>query len=63
MVVFAGGVAQMGDLLLEPVRRELARPVGMVPSADIEVCVSELGPDAGVLGAVALAVEATQQEV
>ena len=60
LVVFAGGVAQMGDLLLDPIRRLLARPVGMCPTGGIAVRLSELGQDAGVLGGVALAIEATQ---
>ncbi len=59
LVVFAGGVAQMGDLLLDPIRRDLARPVGMCPTDRIDVRVSELGNDAGVLGGVALALNKT----
>jgi glucokinase len=60
LVVFAGGVAQMGDLLLDPIRRILARPGGMCPTGGIDVRLSELGQDAGVLGGVALAIEAAQ---
>ena len=57
MVILGGGVTKAGDLLFEPVRRvamerampALAKIVRIVPSA--------LGDDAGVLGAIALAME------
>jgi glucokinase len=60
LVVFAGGVAQMGDLLLDPLRRLLARPEGMCPTDRLDVCISALGNDSGVLGGVALAIAATE---
>lgn len=57
MIVVAGGVAEMGELLLEPVRRGIRERVRMFPADDVRVEKSQLGDDAGVLGAVALAVQ------
>lgn len=57
LVVFAGGVAQMGELLLEPIRQTVVRRAGMVPTDDVEIRLSELGADAGVMGGVALAMQ------
>jgi glucokinase len=55
LVVFGGGVAQMGDLLLDGVRDAVRRRVRMIPTSDLRVELSLLGERAGVLGAVALA--------
>jgi glucokinase len=57
LVVLAGGVAEAGDLLLEPVRRTIRSRVRMFPAEDIAVVRSELGADAGLLGGLALAQE------
>jgi glucokinase len=57
MIVVAGGVAEMGELLLEPVRRGIRERVRMFPADDVRVEKSQLGDDAGVRGAVALAVQ------
>jgi glucokinase len=55
LVVLGGGVAEMGDILLEPVRSELQKRVGMFPTDGVRVECSMLGDKAGLLGAVALA--------
>jgi glucokinase len=55
-VIIGGGVAEAGDVLLEPLRRAI-QSHAMPAAAAVEVVVAELGYDAGVLGAVALAVE------
>lgn len=55
LVVLGGGVAQMGDLLLDPIRETVRRRVRMIPPETIHIEQSRLGPDAGVLGAIALA--------
>jgi glucokinase len=57
MIVVAGGVAEMGEPLLEPVRRGIRERVRMFPSDDVRVERSLLGDDAGVRGAVALAIQ------
>jgi glucokinase len=56
LVVFGGGVAHAcGDLMVEGVRRTVLRRVKMQPFDSLRFEVSELGSDAGVWGAVALA--------
>lgn len=55
LIVLGGGVAEMGDLLLDPLRRTLHERVGMFPPDDVRIERSLLGPNAGPLGAVALA--------
>src|SRR4051794_29859852 len=52
--VIGGGVMAAGDLLLEPARREL-RARALPPMKDTPVVAAELGPDAGMIGAAALA--------
>ncbi|MFM7607154.1 MAG: ROK family protein [Prosthecobacter sp.] len=55
MIVLGGGVAQLGELLLEPMRQTLHARVGMFPTDDVEVRASQLGDRAGLLGGIALA--------
>jgi glucokinase len=52
--VIGGGVMAAGDLLLEPARREL-RERALPPMKEIPVVAAELGPDAGMIGAAAMA--------
>jgi glucokinase len=52
--VIGGGVIAAGDLLLEPARRELAARA-LPPMKRIPVVAAELGPDAGMIGAAAMA--------
>ncbi len=56
LVVIGGGVAEMGDLLLEPVRKTIRQRVGMFPAESVRVEKSMLGDRAGLFGAIALAV-------
>jgi glucokinase len=62
LVVFGGGVAQMGDLLLDRVRQAVRRRVRMIPTENLRIELSRLGNRAGVLGAVALAAQKTSRE-
>lgn len=55
LVVFGGGAAELGDLLLDPVRALIHRHVGMFPADDVRVERSALGDRAGLLGGIALA--------
>ena len=57
MVILGGGVAQIGDLLLQTVREEIKQRVGMFPTDNVQVLASKLAGQAGVMGAVALARE------
>lgn len=49
-IVIGGGVAQAGELLLEPVRRTVRERVFIMPIDQVEVVASELGKNAGVIG-------------
>lgn len=55
LIVLGGGVAELGDLLLVPVRETIVRRVGMFPADAVRVERSALGDKAGLMGAVALA--------
>ena len=49
-IIIGGGVAQVGDLLLEPIRRTLQERVTVIPIQQVEVVQSQLGNNAGVIG-------------
>jgi len=49
-IVISGGVAAAGELLLKPIRKTIQKRVHLVPLAEIEVVLGELGNDAGILG-------------
>jgi predicted NBD/HSP70 family sugar kinase len=51
MIVLAGGIGRNADLLAEPIRRELARTIPMVP----DIVGGQLGEDAILAGAIASA--------
>ncbi|HVC08201.1 MAG TPA: ROK family protein [Solirubrobacterales bacterium] len=53
-IVVGGGVIAAGDLLLEPARREL-RARALAPMNKVPVLEAQLGPDAGMVGAAAMA--------
>ena len=55
LIVLAGGVSQVGDLLFDTVREVLRERVSMFPVDDIAIKPSLLGTRVGALGAVALA--------
>ncbi|HET8632021.1 MAG TPA: ROK family protein [Thermomicrobiales bacterium] len=56
--VLGGGLAQTGALLFVPLRQELTRRIGLSFARDVEVVPAALGPEAGVVGAAALALPA-----
>jgi len=56
LVVLGGGVAELGELLLDPVRKVVRERVGMFPPDDVRIEKSAVGEGAGLLGAIALAV-------
>jgi glucokinase len=49
-IIIGGGVAQAGDLLLEPIRRTMRERVRVMPVEQVEVVSSQLGDNAGVIG-------------
>ena len=55
LIVLGGGVAAIGDLLIDTVRAEIRRRVRMFPADGVRVERSALGEKAGLRGAVALA--------
>jgi glucokinase len=57
LVVFAGGMAEMGELLFETVRETVRRRVQMFPPDQIRITGSLLGDRAGMLGGIALALQ------
>ncbi len=56
-VLIGGGVGQAGELLLVPARREVARRCRMIRASETPIVAAQLGQEAGVLGAAALALE------
>jgi glucokinase len=54
-VIVCGGVAALGELLLEPIRAEIRERVRMFPADRVHVACSALGDRVGALGALALA--------
>jgi glucokinase len=50
-IVVGGGVAQAGDLLLEPLRREVEARARVCPSEALTIVAAALGPAAGAIGA------------
>ena len=56
-VIIGGGVAQAGDLILEPCRRQVARQVLAEAAGQVPVVPAELGPHAAAVGAAWLARE------
>jgi glucokinase len=57
IVVLGGGVAQIGDLLFDTVRKTVRERVGMFPTDGVSVLPSALGENAGALGGIALAMK------
>jgi glucokinase len=54
LIVLGGGVADLGDLLIETVRTEITKRVRMFPTDQVRVEASKLGSQAGIMGAIAL---------
>ncbi len=57
LIVLGGGVAQMGELLREPVERTIRTRIGMLPTDGVAVKLSQIGDQAGALGGIALAAQ------
>jgi len=60
MIIIGGGMAKMGELLLNPARQVVRERAFQLPAQAVQIVLAQLGDDAGVLGA---AVFAFQQEV
>jgi glucokinase len=57
MIVLGGGMAEMGDLLIEPARRVIMERAFSISSRAVRIVVAQLGNEAGVYGAAAFALE------
>ena len=55
LVVLGGGVANMGDILFNRIRAQVKQRVRMIPPESVRIEPSDLGSNAGVMGAIALA--------
>jgi glucokinase len=49
-IIIGGGVSQAGELLLDPIRRTIRERVRIMPVEQVEVVLSQLGDNAGVIG-------------
>lgn len=61
-VVLAGGLAKAGDILVPRVREFFGQMIWSLQPEPMEICLAQLGPDAGVLGAAGLALHALGQD-
>jgi len=59
LVILGGGIGRNGDVLLAPIRRELAALSPIQPT----IAISELGEEAEVLGAVSMALGVAQDRL
>jgi len=57
LIVLGGGVANIGALIFDTVRRTVREQVHMLPVDDIAIKPSQLGDNAGALGGIALAMK------
>ncbi|MBN1866877.1 ROK family protein [Candidatus Sumerlaeota bacterium] len=62
LVVIGGGVAGLGDLLMDPIRAGVLENVRMFPADDVRIETSSLGDRAGVMGAIAWAMQGGMTE-
>jgi glucokinase len=58
--VIGGGVAKAGDVLFDPLRRHLTRYASLPFTQGLDILPATLGGDAGLIGAAALAAQATK---
>jgi len=57
-IVIGGGVTRAGDFLFEPLREHVRQRVKLVPVESVPILPATLGPDVGILGAAAVAMDA-----
>ena len=62
LIVLGGGVAEIGELLTKTIKEEITWRVGMFPTENVEVKKSQLGVNAGILGALGLAMLAHENK-
>lgn len=57
MIVIGGGVSNLGNLLLSSIRQSVLNRSLPLATRDLQIVFSEIGPDAGVIGAINLAMD------
>jgi len=57
-IVIGGGVTKAGDVLFQPLREHVRQRVQLVPVESVPILPATLGPDVGILGAAAVAMDA-----
>lgn len=57
MVVIGGGVANLGNLFLSSIRQAVLNRSLPLATKDLQIVFSDIGPDAGVIGAINLAID------
>lgn len=57
MIVIGGGVSNFGNLLLSSIRQTVLHRSLPLATRDLHIVFSEIGPDAGVIGAINLAID------
>ena len=57
MIVIGGGVSNLGNLLLSSIRQTVLHRSLPLATRDLQIVFSEIGADAGVIGAVNLAMD------
>jgi predicted NBD/HSP70 family sugar kinase len=57
VIVIGGGVSNIGNLLLSSIRQTVLHRATALATRDLHIVFSEIGPDAGVIGAVNLAMD------
>jgi glucokinase len=60
-IVIGGGVANAGDLLFDPIRREIRQRTLALFHEKLRVVPAALGNDAGIIGNAMLALEAAEK--
>lgn len=60
-IIVGGGVAHAGDVLFDPLKKQLQSTLSEEFWVDLEVRPAELGNDAGIIGSSALAVDALEE--
>ena len=58
--IIGGGIANAGDFILEPARRELKKRAYTIPAQMVKVVQAKLGNDAGLVGAASIAMVNTK---
>jgi glucokinase len=61
-VIIAGGVAKAGDLLLNPIRKEVKKRVFLMPVDKVDILLGKLGTYAGIVGMAAWRAQQDQLE-